>query len=121
MAYNNENGGVIEKLRGAHIVDLDSEVYNIPEWVSTKAMVESWLADAILYELWIGSDGSSANKIYYSDLPWPIGKFLYYKQIFYVKQQLGITKENAERREVEVSLPFTFILNCLKNIYTESI
>lgn len=101
-AYNNENGGVIEKLRGARIVDLDSEVYDIPEWVSTKAMVESWLADAVLYELWIGSDGSSANKIYYSDLPWPIGKFLYYKQILHVKQQLGITKENAERREEEI-------------------
>lgn len=110
MAYNNENGGVIEKLRGARIVDLDSEVCNIPEWVSTKAMVESWLADAILYELWIGSDGSSANKIYYSDLPWPIGKFLYYKQIFLVKQRLGITKENAERRKQEVSNPLHFFL-----------
>lgn len=81
---------------------MDAGVSGIPEWVSFKAMVESWLTDAVLYELWVGSDGKSAHKIYYSDLPWPIGKILYYKQVYVVKQLLGITSENAERREEEV-------------------
>lgn len=102
MAYNNEKGGVICSLKEDGIVDLDAEVRGIPEWVSTKAMVESWLADAVMYELWVGSDGKSAHKIYYSDLPWPIGKVLHLKQVRATKQLLGITSENAERREEEV-------------------
>lgn len=103
-AYNNEKGGVIENLKEDGIVDLDCEVHSIPECVSTKAMVNSWLADALLYELWVASDGSSVHKIYYSDLPWPIGKFLYFKQVHITKQVLGITKANADRREEEVCL-----------------
>ncbi|XP_019053628.1 PREDICTED: mitochondrial outer membrane import complex protein METAXIN isoform X2 [Nelumbo nucifera] len=59
-------------------------------------------SDAAMYELWLGSDGSVAHKIYYSDLPWPIGKLLYFKQTYAVKQLLGITKVNAERREAEI-------------------
>jgi len=102
VAYNNEKGGVIESLKEDGIVDLDFEVHSIPECVSTKAMVNSWLADALMYELWVASDGSSAHKIYYSDLPWPIGKFLYYKQIRIMKQVLGITKANADCREEEI-------------------
>lgn len=102
VAYNNEKGGVICSLKEDGIVDLDAEVRGIPEWVSTKAMVDSWLADAVMYELWVGSDGKSAYKIYYSDLPWPIGKLLYLKQVRAVKQLLGITSENAERREEEI-------------------
>ncbi|GMP91891.1 hypothetical protein CsSME_00042365 [Camellia sinensis var. sinensis] len=102
VAYNNEKGGVIESLKEDGIVDLDSEVHSVPEWISTKAMVNSWLADALMYELWVGSDGSSAHKVYYSDLPWPIGKFLYFKQVRITKQLIGITKENADRREEEI-------------------
>ncbi|KAL0344928.1 UNVERIFIED_CONTAM: Mitochondrial outer membrane import complex protein METAXIN [Sesamum radiatum] len=102
VAYNNEKGGVIPNLKEDGIVDLDSEVSGIPEWVSIKAMVESWLADAVMYELWVGCDGKSAQKIYYSDLPWPIGKILYFKQVLVVKQLLGITSDNAERREEEI-------------------
>ncbi|KAL7238145.1 hypothetical protein ACSBR2_004280 [Camellia fascicularis] len=64
VAYNNEKGGVIESLKEDGIVDLDSEVHSVPEWISTKAMVNSWLADALMYELRVGSDGSSAHKIY---------------------------------------------------------
>ncbi|KAL3625163.1 hypothetical protein CASFOL_030617 [Castilleja foliolosa] len=102
VAYNNENCGVIQKLKDDGILDLDSEVSGIPEWLSMKAMVTSWLADAIMYELWLGSDSKPAHKIYYSDLPWPIGKILYYKQVLAVKQRLGITSENAERRQDEI-------------------
>ncbi|KAK6152177.1 hypothetical protein DH2020_014812 [Rehmannia glutinosa] len=102
VAYNNEKGGTIQKLKEDGIVDLDSEASGIPEWVSMKAMVESWLAEAVMYELWVGSDHKSADKIYYSDLPWPIGKILYFKQVHSVKQLLGITSDNAERREEEI-------------------
>lgn len=102
VAYNNENGGVIESLRKDGIADLDESLNTIPEWVSTKAMITSWLSDAVMYELWVGSDGRSAHKIYYSDLPWPIGKILHLKQTHVAKQLLGITKENAEQREAEI-------------------
>ncbi|XAR60248.1 hypothetical protein NMG60_11033526 [Bertholletia excelsa] len=102
VTYNNEKGGVIENLKEDGIINLDSTVHSIPEWVSMKAMVSSWLRDALLYELWVGSDGGCARKIYYSDLPWPIGKFLYFKQSRTTKQLLGITKENAEQREEEI-------------------
>lgn len=112
MAYNNEKGGVIQCLKNDHIVDLDSDVLLTPEWVSAKAMVESWLAEAVMYELWVVPDESSAQKIYYSDLPWPIGKCLYLKKVYTVKQLLGISKENAERREEEVHhFPFFVILD----------
>lgn len=72
------------------------------EWISMKAMVSTWLAEAVMYELWVGSDGTSARAIYYSDLPWLIGKALFMKQVYVVKQRFGITKENAERKEAEI-------------------
>ncbi|GMH13615.1 hypothetical protein Nepgr_015456 [Nepenthes gracilis] len=102
VAYNNEKGGVIECLKEDGIVDLDSGFQTVPEWVSMKVMVASWLMDAVMYELWVGSEGNSAQKIFYSDLPWLIGKILYLKQVHAAKQLLGITKENAERREAEI-------------------
>ncbi|KAL6013430.1 hypothetical protein ACLOJK_003928 [Asimina triloba] len=104
VAYNNERGGVIETLKEDGIVDLDSTLssYSVPEWLSAKAMVSSWLVDAALYELWVGSDGSAADKIYFSDLPWPLGKLLHFKQSQAVKLRLGITKDNAEEREAEI-------------------
>ncbi|KAG6403903.1 hypothetical protein SASPL_136137 [Salvia splendens] len=43
VAYNNENGGVLQKLKEDGIVDLDAEVSSIPEWVSFKAMVSHGL------------------------------------------------------------------------------
>lgn len=111
VAYNNEKGGVIEILKEDGIVDLDIKFYSVPEWISMKAMISSWLADAITYELWVGSDGRTAQQIYFSDLPWPIGKALFFKQIHIVKQRLGITKDNAEQKEEEVPL-FLLILLC---------
>ncbi|KAK6930602.1 Thioredoxin-like fold [Dillenia turbinata] len=102
VAYNNEKGGVIESLIEDGLADLDYELLAVAEWLSTKAMISSWLMDALMYELWVGSDGSLAQKIYYSDLPWPIGKVLFLKQFLVVKQLLGITKDNAARRETEI-------------------
>lgn len=101
VAYNNEKGGVIERLKQDGTIDMDSEVYSVPDWISTKAMLSSWLADALKYELWVGSDGT-AEKIYCSDLPWPIGKALFLKQVYNVKKQLGITKDNAGQKEEEI-------------------
>ncbi|KAJ0030320.1 hypothetical protein Pint_14054 [Pistacia integerrima] len=111
VAYNNENGGVIGRLKEDGIVDLDSEFQSIPDWITTKAMINSWLADALTYELWVGTEGSCARKIYYSDLAWPIGKVLFLLQIRALKQQFGLTKDNTERREEEVLLfPLSFLL-----------
>lgn len=102
VAYNNEKGGVIQSLKDDGMIDdLDSAVRHRPEWASTMAMADSWLADALLFELWVGSDVSSVQ-IYYSDLPWPIGKLLYLKQVHATKQHLGITSENADKIEEEI-------------------
>lgn len=109
VAYNNEKGGLIKTMKEDGIVDLDADVGGVPEWLSAKAMVDSWLADAVLYELWLGTDSKPAQMIYYSDLPWVIGKVLYYKKVHSVKQLLGITSENAERKEEEV-LPLMLFL-----------
>lgn len=104
VAFNNEKGGVIECLKEDSIVDLDSKLpsLSVPEWVSTKAMISTWLAEAVQYELWVASDGSIANKIYFSDLPWPIGKILHWKQTRAVKQLCGITSLNAVEKEAEI-------------------
>ncbi|KAH9805794.1 mitochondrial outer membrane import complex protein METAXIN [Citrus sinensis] len=102
VACNNENGGVIECLKKDGIVDLDNGYQSVPEWISMKALISSWLEEALIYELWVGSDGNSVRKIYYPDLAWPIGKVLFLQQVRTVKQQLGITKENSDRREEEI-------------------
>ncbi|GAB2267417.1 hypothetical protein Dimus_002400 [Dionaea muscipula] len=102
VAYNNEKGGVVECLKEDGIVDLDSNFQTVPEWISMKVMILSWLRDALIYEVWVGSEANTTQKIFYSDLPWPIGKILYFKQVNATKQLLGITKANAERRETEI-------------------
>lgn len=55
-----------------------------------------------MYELWIAVGGTVAHEIYFSDLPWPIGKILHWKKIYDVKKLLGVTKQNCEEREAEV-------------------
>ncbi|OAY82448.1 Mitochondrial outer membrane import complex protein METAXIN [Ananas comosus] len=105
VAFNSERGGVIECLKEDKIVDLDSSKlasHLIPELLSTKAMVTSWLADAVQYELWVATDRSVAHKIYFSDLPWPIGKVLHWKKSREVKQLLNITNVNAEEKAEEI-------------------
>ncbi|XP_044498083.1 mitochondrial outer membrane import complex protein METAXIN-like [Mangifera indica] len=119
VAYNNENGGVIARLKEDGIVDLDSEYQSIPDWITTKAMINSWLADALMYELWLGTEGSSARKIYFSDLAWPIGKVLLQLQIQKVKQQLGINKDNIERKEKEIYRRANIAYGALSSRLTE--
>ncbi|OIW14234.1 hypothetical protein TanjilG_21374 [Lupinus angustifolius] len=105
VVYNNEKEGIIECLKkDARVgdLDLDSGVSSLPEWIPTKVMLTTWLADALEYELWVGCDGSSAYNIYYSDLPWPIGKVLFWKKYHWVKQKHAITKNNVEVKEEEI-------------------
>lgn len=102
VAYNNEEGGLIDCLIKDGVADLDAEVQSVPEWISTKAMLTTWLADALLYELFVASDSSAAYGIYYSELPWPLGKLLYVKQVHEAKQKLGITTANIEKKEGEL-------------------
>ncbi|KAL6606128.1 hypothetical protein ACP70R_041781 [Stipagrostis hirtigluma subsp. patula] len=104
VAFNNEKGGVIEYLKEGKIVDLNSKnpSSSNPDMLSTKAMISTWLSDALQYELWVVSDGSIAHDIYFSDLPWPIGKILHWKKTRDVKQLLGITKLNAAEKDEEI-------------------
>ncbi|KAG4959122.1 hypothetical protein AAZX31_13G082400 [Glycine max] len=103
VAYNNEKEGIIECLKkDVGVVDLDSGVSSLPEWISTKAILTTWLADALTYELWLGCEGSSAYSIYYPDLPWPLGKILSWKKAHWVKLKHGITNDNAEVKKEEI-------------------
>ncbi|PNT76441.1 hypothetical protein BRADI_1g48210v3 [Brachypodium distachyon] len=104
VAFHNEKGGVIEYLKDENILDLTSKHPSVsyPDVLSTKAMVTTWLADALQYELWVVTDGSIAQDIYFRELSWPIGKILHWKKIRDVKQQLGITKINAAEKEEEI-------------------
>nr|ACC68165.1 unknown [Arabidopsis halleri subsp. halleri] len=102
VAYNNEDGGVVEKLKKDGIVNLDSQLQSLPDYLSLKALIVSWLEEALTYEIWVGTEGISTTKIYYSDLPWVISKVLFYKQTYMAKNRLGITKENTEQREKQI-------------------
>ncbi|MED6191521.1 hypothetical protein PIB30_001254 [Stylosanthes scabra] len=106
VAYNNEKGGVIDCLkRDVGVVDLDSGISSLPDWIQTKAMLTTWLADALAYELWVGSEGyssSPAYTIYYSDLSWPLGKVLFWRKARWIKQKHGINNENAELKKEEI-------------------
>ncbi|KAI3990097.1 hypothetical protein MKX01_018758 [Papaver californicum] len=121
VAFNNEKGGVIESLKEDGVVDLDSGLpsHTVPEWLAMKAMISTWLADAVSFELWAGSDRNSANTIYYSDLPWPIGKVLHFMQTSNAKQLLEITKVNAERRETEIYRRATLAYQALSTLLGE--
>ncbi|KAJ3678395.1 hypothetical protein LUZ60_002198 [Juncus effusus] len=101
---NNEKGGAIESLQESNLVSLNSNHPNLPlqDLIATKAMVSSWLYEATLYELWIGIGGEIADQIYFTDLPWPLGKILHWKKVWDVKKLLGLTKVNAEEREEEI-------------------
>ncbi|XP_054821089.1 mitochondrial outer membrane import complex protein METAXIN isoform X2 [Prosopis cineraria] len=101
VAYNNEKGGLIECLK-KDVVDIDDGLSLVADWIPTKVMLTTWLADALAYELWVGGDSSSAYNIYYSGLPWPIGKLLFWKQTHLLKLQHGVTKDNAEVKEEEI-------------------
>ncbi|RDX76203.1 Mitochondrial outer membrane import complex protein METAXIN [Mucuna pruriens] len=118
VAYNNEKEGIIDCLKkDVGVVDLDRGVSSLPDWISTKAILTTWLADALTYELWLGCEGSSAYHIYYSDLPWPLGKILFRKKSHWVKLKHGITNDNAEVKKEEIyeraKSAYVALSNCL--------
>ncbi|CAJ1941777.1 unnamed protein product [Sphenostylis stenocarpa] len=103
VVYNNNKEGIVECLKkDVGVVDLDNGVSTLPEWISTKAILTTWLADALAYELWLGGECSSAYSIYYSDLPWPLGKILSWNKAHWVKLKHGITNDNAEVKKGEI-------------------
>lgn len=112
VAYNNEKEGIIDCLKkDVGVVDLDSRVSSLPDWLSIKAILTTWLADALDYELWVACEGSSAYTIYYSDLPWPLGKILCWKKAHWVKLKHGITHDNAEVKKEEVGFSSHLMYN----------
>ncbi|KAK7329758.1 hypothetical protein VNO77_23937 [Canavalia gladiata] len=118
VVYNNEKEGIIDCLKkDIGVVDLDSEVSSLPDWIATKAILSTWLADALAYELWVGSEGSSAYTLYYSDLPWPLGKVLFWKKAHWVKLKHGITNDNAEVKKEAIyeraNSAYSALSNCL--------
>ncbi|WJX96597.1 hypothetical protein P8452_77779 [Trifolium repens] len=120
VAYDNENGGIIECLKkDVGVIDLDSEVSSLPDWVSIKAILTTWLHDALVYELWVGSEGSSAYSIYYSDLPWPIGKVLSSKKVRWVKSKHGITDDNAVVKQEEIYVRASYAYDALSKLLGE--
>ncbi|KAG0493285.1 hypothetical protein HPP92_004279 [Vanilla planifolia] len=104
VAFNNEKGGVIETLKREGFADLDPIAPSsyFSEWLSTKALISSWLADAMEYELWVASDKSIVNSIYFSDLPWLLVKVLCRQHSQSIKNRLGITTLNSSEREQEI-------------------
>lgn len=102
--FNSEAGGIFEFLKKENIVDLDSEIptYSFPDLLASKVLISSWLADATLYELWVNYNENVANEIYFSDLPWPIGKIIYWKQKRATMQRLGINSSNCQEKEAEL-------------------
>eukprot|EP01018_Ginkgo_biloba_P002304 Gb_38328 [translate_table: standard] len=102
--FNSQTGGIFDILKKEGIADLDSEIpsHIVPDWLSFKALISSWLTDATLYELWVNQNDYVVSEIYFANLPWPIGKILYWKQRRTVMQQLGITCSNGQERASEL-------------------
>lgn len=102
--FHNETGGIFGFLSKEDIVDLDSGIpsHSLPDWLALKALICLYLNDAILYELWVNHNHKIAEEIYFSDLPWPIGKILYWKQRRSVMQRLGVNSSNGQEREAEL-------------------
>jgi len=76
--FHNETGGIFGLPSKEDFADLDSDVpsRSVPDWLSLKALIYSFLNDAVLYELWVSHNHKVANEIYLVDLPWYIGKIL---------------------------------------------
>ncbi|KAF7806670.1 mitochondrial outer membrane import complex protein METAXIN [Senna tora] len=100
VSYNNEKDGIIGSLK-KEVVDIDTGVFST-DWIPIKVMLTTWVADALAYELWVGGDSSSVYNIYYSGLPWPIGRVLFLKQAQLLKLKHGITNDNVALKEEEI-------------------
>ncbi|CAL9083321.1 unnamed protein product [Musa acuminata var. zebrina] len=112
VAFDNE-GGVIECLNEDDIVILDSKISKdcFLDLLCTKVIISTWLAEAEQYELWVACDQTITDAIYFSDLSWPIGKILHWKQSKAVKQLHGITNLVLQRKREEVCFLITLVFN----------
>jgi metaxin len=104
VGFASENGGVVEFLRREKIVDLDAGLSDSEkaELETCKAMMESWVADASAYELWMRDNDRQCKAVYFSELPWGLVQALDWKQRLAVMQRLGVTPENAAARSEEL-------------------
>lgn len=104
VGFASENGGVVEFLRREHIVDLDAELSDSEkaELETCKAMMESWVADASAYEVWLRDNDRQCKAVYFGELPWGLVQVLDWKQRLAVMQRLGVTPENSAARSEEL-------------------
>lgn len=104
VGFASENGGVVEFLRREKIVDLDAGLSDSEkaELETCKAMMESWVADASAYELWLRDNDQQCKAVYFSKLPWGLVQALDWKLRLAVMQRLGVTPENAAVRSEEL-------------------
>jgi metaxin len=104
VGFASESGGILEFLKREKIADLDAALTEgeRAELESFKAMVDSWIVDASLYELWMRENDKAARKVYFAALPMGLSYALDWKQRHAVMQRLGITTENAKSRGDEL-------------------
>ncbi|CAM6087428.1 unnamed protein product [Calypogeia fissa] len=104
VGFGNEPGGIFEILRRENIVDLDHGLADSDkaDLNAYTAIVSSWLADALSYELWLKENDATVAVVYFSSLPWPINKAIDWKQRRSVMGRLGITSENVTERSAEL-------------------
>jgi metaxin len=94
----------LEFLKREKIADLDAALTEgeRAELESCKAMVESWIVDASLYEIWMRDNDKAVRKVYFAALPMGLSYALDLKQRHSVMQRLGVTTENAKSRGDEL-------------------
>jgi metaxin len=104
VGFASESGGILEFLKREKIADLDAALTEgeRAELESCKAMVESWIVDASLYEIWMRDNDKAVRKVYFAALPMGLSYALDWKQRHSVMQRLGVTTENAKSRGDEL-------------------
>lgn len=113
-----DTGGIIEFLKRQDIADLDSGFSNaeVAHVRSLSAMVESYLQATLLCELWGHDNSKVAHRIYFTALPWPVSKLLYWKQQVHVWEILGLKKTNMEEKVGELERKAAEAYESLSNL-----
>ncbi|KAL3685307.1 hypothetical protein R1sor_003329 [Riccia sorocarpa] len=104
VGYGSESGGIVGVLKREKICDLDE---GLPDSAKAdlnaySAIVNSWLSDALLHELWLKENEKVVAQVYLSSLPWPVNKAIDWKQRRAVERHLGINTENVAERSAEL-------------------
>jgi hypothetical protein len=104
VGFGNDIGGIFEILRRENIADLDHGLADSDraDLQAYTAIVNSWLAEALMYELWLKENDATVAAVYFSSLPWPINKAIDWKQRRSVMSRLGVTSESVADRSAEV-------------------